>query len=60
MLIETRRAEVDQHEAATLLVVQEVRPIRIRLHALDLEEFAQAELQHGAGNMGAMFVAKRD
>lgn len=60
MLIETRRTEVNQHEAPTLLVVQEVRPIRIRLHALDLEEFAQAELQHGAGNMSAMFVAERD
>lgn len=59
MLVETRRAEVDQHEASTLLVVEEIRPIRIRLHALDLEELAQAQLQHGAGNVGAMVVAAR-
>jgi len=58
--VEARRAEIDQHKPATGRIVQKVGPIRIRLHALDLEELSQAELQHGGGYVGTMLVAGRD
>lgn len=57
VLVEARRSKVDQHQASTVHIVQKIRPVRIRLHALDLEELAQAELQYRGGDVSAMIIA---
>lgn len=56
--VKSRRAEVDQHQPTRLFVVEEVRPVRVRLHAAQLEQFQQAQLHDHLGDVIALLDAE--
>lgn len=54
--VEACGAKVDQHQSSRLLVIQEVRPVGVGLHAAEFEELQEAQLHDHLGDVVPVFL----